>query len=412
MFLEKRIERHYLLLLLSPFFLLSSIAKGNAQTSDTTEVLKKLTDLYATFQKQNTEVKNQIEVLNYNKLRNEEDLKDATEKKLSRNERRVIQTKLANTNFQIDSLDNAFEATSGMIDEVTNLFSAKYDKQKRFVERYEKKFGVISLPPDAQYESVLQPAQKPVEIEPKRNKLQQLETNSINAEIVVATGGNLEKKATDVSEKKNSDFTSDNKPKKPRAEKAATKKVEPVKIVYANYNQAEDVMLSPPNLPCKIAFNGIDNFTGKNKKETAPEILLTYTEDLMRPQLKDKEFITCSVTASRVQGGFYFLTLKFEIATKEAQRSFGFLDRGIPFSFKLLNGRNINLPNIKTDVGVVDALKGTTTYSAIFQLYSSDVKNLTSAELDQIRVAWSAGIDDYEIYDVNALRHIFACLEN
>ena len=171
-------------------------------------------------------------------------------------------------------------------------------------------------------------------------------------------------------------------------------------------------MVSPPNLPCKIAFNGIDNFTGKNKKETSPEILLTYTDDFMRPQLKDKEFITCLVTASRVQGGFYFLTLRFEIATKEAQRSFGFLDRGIPFSFKLLNGRNINLPNIKTDVGVVDVIKGTTTYSAIFQLYGSDVKNLTSAELDQIRVAWSAGIDDYEIYDVNALRHIFACLEN
>jgi hypothetical protein len=55
--------------------------------------------------------------------------------------------------------------------------------------------------------------------------------------------------------------------------------------------------------------------------------------------------------------------------------------------------------------------KGTTTYVATFQLYSSDVKNLTSAELDQVRVAWSAGLDDYEIYNINVLRRIFACLE-
>ena len=170
-------------------------------------------------------------------------------------------------------------------------------------------------------------------------------------------------------------------------------------------------MISPPNLPCSIASNGVDNFTGKTKKETTPQVLLTFTDDFMRPQLKDKEFVTCMASASRLQGGFYFLTLRFEIATKEAQRSFGFLDRGVPFSFKLLNGRNINLPNTKTDIGVVDVQKGTTTYVATFQLYSSDVKNLTSAELDQVRVAWSAGLDDYEIYNINVLRRIFACLE-
>ncbi len=412
MFLDKTHGQYFLLRLLIFVLLVFPATLVHSQTTDTTDVLKKLTDLYATFQKQSTDVKNKNEVLNYNKLRFEEDLKDATEKKLPKVERKKIQTKLNEITLQIDSTDAQIETTKLMLDDITNLFSAKYEKQKRFVERYEKKYGVITLPSDAQYESILQPAQKPADVVTKTDKLQQLETNSINAEIVIATGGNLDKKNNDVSEKKTAESSETPKSKKQRAEKATAKKVELPKMVYANYNPTDDVILSPPNMPCKIAFNGLDNFTGKNRKETAPKLLLTFTEDFMRPQLKDKEFLTCMATASRVQGGFYFLTLRFEIASKEAQRSFGFLDRGIPFSFKLLNGRNINLPNIKTDVGIVDALKGTTTYSATFQLFGSDVKNLTSAELDQVRVAWSAGLDDYEIYDVNVLRHLFACLDN
>ncbi len=377
----------------------------SAQTTDTTTVLKKLTDLYATFQKQNSEAKNQSEDLTNLKLHVEEDVKDATEKKLPKADRRALQTKLNDLTLRIDTAEKTVATTKLMIDDITDLFNAKYEKQKRFVERYEKKYGDITLPNGAQYESVLQPAQQSTDVINKTDKLQQLETNSINAEIVIATGGNLEKTVSEVNDKPIL------KTKKQRAEKVSSKKIDAPKMVYASYSVAEDVMLTPPNAPCSIASDGIDNFTGKTKKETTPQVLLTFTDDFMRPQLKDKEFVTCMASASRLQGGFYFLILRFEIATKEAQRAFGFLDRGVPFSFKLLNGRNINLPNIKTDIGVVDAQKGTTTYVATFQLYGSDVKNLTSAELDQVRVAWSAGLDDYEIYDVNVLRHIFACLE-
>jgi len=387
------------------FFFVFAVSNVGAQTTDTTTVLKKLTDLYATFQKQNSEAKNQSEDLINLKLRVEEDVKDATEKKMPKADRWVLQAKLNNLTLQMDSSEKKIASTKLMLDDITDLFNAKYEKQKRFVDRYEKKYGEITLPNGAQYESVLQPAQQSTDVVNKTDKLQQLETNSINAEIVIATGGNVEKTVSEASDKLTP------KIKKQRTEKVNSKKVETPKILYAAYNATEDVMISPPNLPCSIASNGVDNFTGKTKKETTPQVLLTFTDDFMRPQLKDKEFVTCMASASRLQGGFYFLTLRFEIATKEAQRSFGFLDRGVPFSFKLLNGRNINLPNTKTDIGVVDVQKGTTTYVATFQLYSSDVKNLTSAELDQVRVAWSAGLDDYEIYNINVLRRIFACLE-
>ena len=400
-----QIKKSIGLLFFSAFILGCGATKVSAQTTDTTSVLKKLTDLYATVQKQNSDAKNQSEDLTNLKLRVEEDVKDATEKKLPKSDRRALQNKLNELTLQIDTAEKTIASTKLMIDDITDLFNAKYEKQKRFVDRYEKKFGEITLPNGAQYESVLQPAQQSNDVITKPDKLQQLENSSINQEIVIATGGSVEKIITEAIEKPAP------KTKKQRAEKVTSKKVEAPKIVYSTYNITDDVMLSPPNLPCSIASNGVDNFTGKIKKETTPQVLLAFTDDLMRPQFKEKEFVTCFASAARLQGGFYFLTLRFEIATKDAQRTFGFFDRGVPFSFKLLNGRNINLPNIKTDIGVVDIQKGTTTYVATFQLYGSDVKNLTSAELDQVRVAWSAGLDDYEIYDINVLRHIFACLE-
>ena len=143
-----------------------------------------------------------------------------------------------------------------------------------------------------------------------------------------------------------------------------------------------------------------------------PQILFRHTEDFMRATLpKDKEYINCEVIASRVQGGFYYLNLSFTILTKEAQKSFGFLDKGTSFVFKLMNGRIITLTNSKTDIGVVDINNNTTVYRAQLQINSSDVKSLIESELDIFRVAWSAGYEDYEIYNMDVLQNIMKCLD-
>ena len=62
-------------------------------------------------------------------------------------------------------------------------------------------------------------------------------------------------------------------------------------------------------------------------------------------------------------------------------------------------------------VGLVEPEKGVTTFKAQLQLYASEAKALGSAELDVVRVSWSAGYEDYEIFDVDVLQNLFRCLE-
>ncbi len=182
-------------------------------------------------------------------------------------------------------------------------------------------------------------------------------------------------------------------------------------IVYRKYDPKEDVMVtSPMSLDCNLAFDGVDNFTGKKKQETTPIILFAHTDDFMRAAMKDKDFVTCEATATRVESSrTVYLNLTFTIQTKEAQRTFGFLDRGSMIIFRLINGKKINLSTNKTDIGAVDMNKGITTFHA--QLAIPDTNEMMQSELDVIRVSWSVGYEDYEIFDMDVLRNLFKCLD-
>ena len=184
-----------------------------------------------------------------------------------------------------------------------------------------------------------------------------------------------------------------------------------VSLNYKKYDPKEEAIFTTAStLDCNLAFNGLDNFTGKKKQETTPITLFAHTDDFMRAAMKDKDFVTCEATATRVEGSrIVYLNLVITIQTKDAQRTFGFLDRGAFIIFRLINGKKITLPTSKTDIGVVDALKGTTTFRA--QLAIAEMLDLTQSELDVIRVSWSVGYEDYEIYDMEILRNLFKCLD-
>ena len=182
-------------------------------------------------------------------------------------------------------------------------------------------------------------------------------------------------------------------------------------VVYKKLDAKNDVLLSTPSmLDCNLVFDGMDSFTGKKKQETSPIILFAHTDDFMRATMKDKEYVTCEAAATRVEGSrVVYINLKITVQTKDAQRSFGFLDRGALFIFRFINGKKMNLSSNKTDIGIVDIDKGTTTYRA--QLVIPETVEFTASELDQIRVSWSIGFEDYEIFDMDVMRNLFKCLD-
>ena len=333
------------------------------------------------------------------RIRNEEDIIDAQEnpKSITKKDKEKLTNQLKIYKKQeADALKNRREA-SAFLTEITELIKAPEKKRAKYIAEYEKKNGSFDYikSTDNTVVNAQTPAQDSASIvqldTPTSDKVAGLETDPNNAPLIIDTksGKPSENKKNDKSKKDAS--TPSN--------------------LHRKYDPKLDVMLNPPVADCKLAFDGVDKFTQRKKRETMPQILFRHTEDFMKPTMKDKDYINCEAMASRVQGGFNYLNLTFTIMTKDAQKSFGFLDRGTLFVFKLINGKIVTLTNTKTDIGIVDANNATTTYRAQLQMQNGDAKALMETELDVVRVAWSAGYEDYEIYYMDVLMNLFKCLD-
>ncbi|MBP7273707.1 MAG: hypothetical protein KA974_07685 [Saprospiraceae bacterium] len=177
------------------------------------------------------------------------------------------------------------------------------------------------------------------------------------------------------------------------------------------FEPARDLMLEPPPYNCLVANRTTDEFTGKSKTDLAAEPLISYTDEKLRPYLKEREYLRCEAYLSAVSNGTILLNCVFEIASKTAPgpEEYGMLEKGSTFSIILLNKEMIQLKNIQTDLGKVDAVKGITTYEAKYLL--DDEKRLRTSEIDQIRVDWSTGYEVYDVYNVDFFMNQLLCLD-
>ena len=182
------------------------------------------------------------------------------------------------------------------------------------------------------------------------------------------------------------------------------------KKIFASYNPKNDVMIFPPTRNCNVVFDGVDDFSGKKRKEIGKESLFSYTADEMRPYFKDKDYIKCEAYLSSLSGGFKFLSLEITIASENAQRDYGIIEKGSILNIKLMDESNIKLFNNKTDVGILNELDKSVTFQAQYVVSSGDEKILRKTEVDKIRLIWSSGYEDYEIYDLDFFINQFRCL--
>jgi hypothetical protein len=392
------------------FLMLLKTQISTAQQFET--MLRKAYTLLSIAQERERLASEKLDDIKNRRIRAEEDFVDAQEtSKLSKKEKSDTEKQIKLLRKQEEDIQKSKREANQFLSEVTDIIKAPEKKRYKYITDYEKKAGTLEgeVATTTPSETPLVPNADPVSMaeKPIQSADKALDNNE-KPEIAVADELNPEKatkKSQKDPKKESSKIPKKSPPKKNSNTPIVTKQ-------YAKYNAQNDVSLNPPAADCRLAFDGIDNFTQRKRRETSPQTLFRHTEDFMRATLaKDKEYINCDVTASRIQGGFYYINLSFTILTKEAQKSFGFLDKGTSFVFKLTNGRIITLTNSKTDIGVVDNTSNATVYKAQLQINSSDVKAMTEAELDIFRVAWSAGYEDYEIYNMDTMQNIMRCLD-
>ncbi|GJM32777.1 MAG: hypothetical protein DHS20C18_17780 [Saprospiraceae bacterium] len=185
----------------------------------------------------------------------------------------------------------------------------------------------------------------------------------------------------------------------------------PVTENYGGKPQRNDLILNPPATPCKIVYEGKDERTGQWRKDVHKQLLFTHTDERLRPFLKEKEYMRCEGYMTSVGGGFRFLTLQFTFAYPNAREAYGFIEKGSILTVKLLNGDFINLFASKMDKGSYDTEQELLTYRVHYPVDRSQIGLLKNSEVDAIRVFWSSGYEEYEVYQLDFFLQQLDCLE-
>ncbi|MEL6864473.1 MAG: hypothetical protein AAFP19_08645 [Bacteroidota bacterium] len=173
---------------------------------------------------------------------------------------------------------------------------------------------------------------------------------------------------------------------------------------------AVNVMLDPPQPACEFAFDGLDEFSGRRRRDLAAKRLFGFTNDRLRPYFKDRDYINCMGYLSSLTGGIRYLTLTFTIASDLAQREFGIIEKGSPITIRFIDGTSTRLFSNKSDQGLLDPVTKTVTYKCTYIIQSASEKMLKKKEVDKIRVVWGTGYEDYEIYELDFFSEQLQCL--
>lgn len=175
----------------------------------------------------------------------------------------------------------------------------------------------------------------------------------------------------------------------------------PLHLHYTSY-RAEPFL-------CRFTLDTIDQTSGRRRVEMAPDLIFTHTDPDLRPYFKDKDLITCYGKFSRIDA-YVYLTIDFQIASSHSQSNFGSLESGSLLRLKLLNGEYVALSNLKSDRGRIDPYSGHTIFTGQYALGKNEINLLMDSGLDKIRILWSTGYEDYDIYKVNFFIDHLQCL--
>lgn len=167
-----------------------------------------------------------------------------------------------------------------------------------------------------------------------------------------------------------------------------------------------------PEYKCEFTFHGIDEFTNTPKKELREELFFSFTDARLKPYLKDRDYINCKGYLSSIAGGFRYLTLIYTIASKNANREYGYIKNGSLLNLKLLDGATVSLFTQSEIQGLLDPKTGDTVYKVRYPIDYQKEKILARSGIDRVRVVWSSGYEDYEVFNIDFFANQLKCLNS
>lgn len=164
------------------------------------------------------------------------------------------------------------------------------------------------------------------------------------------------------------------------------------------------------NTSCEIASSKVDDFSRQKRIELSSNLLFTYTDPKLKPHLKTADYLTCLVSLSATHL-YKFLNLEMTFMSAAARKEYGAVMQGSLLMLRQVNGETINLNSANFDNGLVDPNANTTIYRVQYILPKDVIKKLMKTEIDKVRVVWSSGYEDYDVYHMRTIMEQLNCLQ-
>jgi hypothetical protein len=141
------------------------------------------------------------------------------------------------------------------------------------------------------------------------------------------------------------------------------------------------------------------------------QILFTHAEESLRPYLQGKEYLVCEGAMLSVGGGYRFLQLEFHFGTPNAIQLYGDIVRKSYLVIHLLDGQSVYLAPDRIMTPHFDPVRELVVYRARFPISSSVINALKKTEIENMRVPWSRGPEEYSVYNMDFFINQIRCLE-
>lgn len=164
-----------------------------------------------------------------------------------------------------------------------------------------------------------------------------------------------------------------------------------------------------PSPPCQLAYEGEDETNGDRVRLTASELFFSHTDESLRPYLEGREYLQCQAHIYQ-RRGYHYLQLEITFANPNALTTYGYLPANSALSLHLLDGNFVSLRAAQDANGSWDAQRGLLSYQVSYPLDRSVLGLIRSSELDFLRLYWSSGFEEYDIYQVDLLQRLLNCL--
>lgn len=166
---------------------------------------------------------------------------------------------------------------------------------------------------------------------------------------------------------------------------------------------------NPTDDNCTWLFNDYDDDAKGLRIQTPFYPSLVYTHPNMQSYYKDDQFMTGSISLSKVRKQ-YFLVLELTLKSLDARKSYGNIAQKEEVRIRTVDGDFIYATVLNTTEGIVEEYTGHVKYEIRTKIRKSDLKKLSQAYLDIIGIMWSSGYEEYPIYNIDVLHKPALCL--